>query len=72
MTEGGGILAASLLAADLVDRVEWFRAPTVIGGDGRAAVDAFGAKALADAPAFERVSVRSFGADLLETYCRRL
>jgi len=71
MTEGGGILAGGLLAAGLVDRVEWFRAPTVIGGDGRAAVEAFGAKALADAAAFERVSVGNFGADMLESYCRR-
>ena len=32
--EGGGVLGASLLAEDLVDRLYLFVAPVVIGGDG--------------------------------------
>ncbi len=59
LVEGGGGLAAALLAADLVDRVLWFRAPLVLGGDGRAAVAPFGLAALDSAPRFERRSVET-------------
>ena len=41
MVEGGGQLAAALLRADLVDRIAWFHAPAVMGGDGWPAVQAF-------------------------------
>ena len=34
MVEGGGRIIAGLLADDLVDRLVWFRASTLIGGDG--------------------------------------
>lgn len=70
LVEGGATLAASLLRADLADRLEWFRAGVVIGGDGTAAVTGFGAAALAAAPRFERVAVRRAGPDLLESYDR--
>ena len=55
LIEGGGTVGAAFLAAGLVDRIAWFRAPAVIGGDGLAAIAAFGLDRLADAPAFERV-----------------
>ncbi len=70
LVEGGGGLAAALLAADLVDRVAWFRAPLLIGGDGRPAVAAFGVTALAAAPRFKRLSLEEFGEDVLETLRR--
>lgn len=70
MVEGGGRAAAALLRRDLVDRLVWFRAPSVIGGDGVPAVAAFGARMLDDPPAFVRVSVRPAGRDLIETYER--
>jgi diaminohydroxyphosphoribosylaminopyrimidine deaminase/5-amino-6-(5-phosphoribosylamino)uracil reductase len=38
LVEGGAELAASLLRSDLIDRIVWFHAPSLIGGDGRAAV----------------------------------
>ena len=34
MIEGGGQLAAAFMRAGLVDRIEWFRAPILLGGDG--------------------------------------
>ena len=71
LVEGGATLAASLLRAGLVDRLEWFRASRVIGGDGVAAVAAFGVDALAQAAAFDRVRVRRAGDDLVESYVRR-
>ncbi len=71
MVEGGATLAASLLGADLVDRIAWFRAPSLIGGDGLAAAAAFGLDRLDAAPRFERRAVEAIGQDLLETYARR-
>jgi diaminohydroxyphosphoribosylaminopyrimidine deaminase/5-amino-6-(5-phosphoribosylamino)uracil reductase len=70
LAEGGAVLAASLLRADLVDRIAWFRAPRIIGGDGIAAVTAFGLDRLADAPAFRRERLEELGDDVLETLSR--
>jgi diaminohydroxyphosphoribosylaminopyrimidine deaminase/5-amino-6-(5-phosphoribosylamino)uracil reductase len=66
--EGGGQVAASFLAADLVDALEWFRAPIVLGDEGRPAVGAFVLKDLAGAPRFRRVAVEAVGDDLWERY----
>ena len=66
--EGGGQVAASFLRCGLVDALEWFRAPLVIGGEGRPGVGALAIAALADAPHFRRVEVRELGPDLWERY----
>jgi diaminohydroxyphosphoribosylaminopyrimidine deaminase/5-amino-6-(5-phosphoribosylamino)uracil reductase len=66
--EGGGQVAASFLAAGLVDALEWFRAPIVLGDEGRPAVGAFVLKELAGAPRFRRVAVEAVGDDLWERY----
>jgi diaminohydroxyphosphoribosylaminopyrimidine deaminase/5-amino-6-(5-phosphoribosylamino)uracil reductase len=68
--EGGGQVAASFLRCGLVDRLEWFRAPLIIGGEGRPAIGALAVLALADAPRFCRVEVREVGDDLWERYER--
>lgn len=70
LVEGGGRLAASLMAARLVDRIVWARAPSLIGGDGVPAVEAFGVERLTEAMGFRRLAVRRSGPDLLETYRR--
>jgi diaminohydroxyphosphoribosylaminopyrimidine deaminase/5-amino-6-(5-phosphoribosylamino)uracil reductase len=70
LIEGGGQVAASFLSRDLVDAIEWFRAPIVLGDEGRPAVGAFVLKDLALAPRFKRVSVQQVGADLWERYER--
>lgn len=70
MIEGGGQVAASFLAADLVDRIEWFRAPIILGDEGRPAIGAFVLKDLAAAPRFRRVAVETVGDDLWERYER--
>lgn len=72
LAEGGGTLAASLIAAGAADRVEWFRAPIVLGAAGRPAVAALELGRLADAPRFRRVAVRELGPDLWESYERAL
>jgi diaminohydroxyphosphoribosylaminopyrimidine deaminase/5-amino-6-(5-phosphoribosylamino)uracil reductase len=71
LVESGGALAAALLKEDLVDRIAWFRAPKLIGDDGRGAVAPFGLAGLSEAPAFVLDSVASAGADVLETYRRQ-
>ncbi len=70
LVEGGGHLAAALLRLDLVDRVAWFRAPRVIGGDGSPTVAPFGVDHLSETPRFVREAVSELGTDILETYRR--
>lgn len=68
LIEGGGQVAASFLRAGLVDRIEWFRAPLLLGGDGRPCVAALALAKLADAPKFRRLSAEPLGDDLWERY----
>ncbi|MBX3429084.1 MAG: RibD family protein [Hyphomonadaceae bacterium] len=70
LCEGGGQLAASLIVADVVDRLEWFRAPMVLGDGGRPAVAALALSSLAAAPRFRRVALRELGPDIWESYER--
>lgn len=71
LVEGGGRLAAALLREGLVDRLAWFRAARIIGGDGVPAAAAFGIDRLEQAPQFVPMSVARVGEDLLEIYRRR-
>jgi diaminohydroxyphosphoribosylaminopyrimidine deaminase/5-amino-6-(5-phosphoribosylamino)uracil reductase len=68
--EGGGEVAASFVRAGLVDALEWFRAPVLIGGEGRPGVGALAVATLAQAPHFRRTDVRQLGDDLWERYAR--
>ncbi len=68
--EGGGGLAASLLTAGLVDRLEVFQAGKVIGADGIAAVASMDVAHLADAPNFRLVATRRIGDDVLSSWDR--
>ena len=70
LAEGGSHAAAALLQARLVDRIAWFRAPSVIGGDGLAAAQAFGVDDLAGAPRFVPAGLMRVGDDVLETFRR--
>lgn len=68
MVEGGGQLAASMVHADLVDRVYWFRGSCIIGEEGRPSVAALGLDKLAKAPTYALDAVERLGDDLLEIY----
>jgi diaminohydroxyphosphoribosylaminopyrimidine deaminase/5-amino-6-(5-phosphoribosylamino)uracil reductase len=70
LVEGGGRLAAALLAADLVDRLVWFRAPALIGGDGLPALADLGLDRVADAVRFRRIAIGQVGDDIVETWRR--
>ena len=69
--EGGGELAASLLAADLVDRLELHMGGVIIGAEGRPALGALGLDRLADAPRFALRAVRQIGDDVVQSWSRQ-
>jgi diaminohydroxyphosphoribosylaminopyrimidine deaminase/5-amino-6-(5-phosphoribosylamino)uracil reductase len=70
MIEAGAKIAASALAAGLIDRIEWFRAPKILGGEGIPVVAGLGLETLAAAPTFKRVGLVERGEDIQETYER--
>ncbi len=70
LAEGGAMLAASLLRADLVDELAWFHAPSVMGGDGLPAAQAFGITDLAAMPRFKPMRQQNWGDDMLSLYRR--
>lgn len=70
LVEGGGHLLAAMLRAGLVDRLAWFRAGMMLGGDGVPVAVAFGIDRLEDAPRFVRLGVEPCGDDVVETWAR--
>lgn len=70
LVEGGSVLAASLIRADLVDEIVWFRAPWIIGGDGIPAISGFGLQTLDEMPGFSHVEGRPLGPDHMDIYRR--
>lgn len=68
--EGGGQLAASFVLSGLVDRLEWFRAPIVLGEEGRSGLGALHLASLAAAPRFRRSQIVPLGDDVWERYER--
>ena len=70
LIEGGGRVAAAFIQAGVVDAVEWFRAPILLGGEGRPCVASLALANLADAPKFRRLNVEPLGDDLWERYAR--
>ena len=68
LAEGGAGLAASLLAADMVDRLLLYRAPIIIGGRGLGDI---GLADLAEAHGrWAALPIVALGVDRLETYTR--
>jgi diaminohydroxyphosphoribosylaminopyrimidine deaminase/5-amino-6-(5-phosphoribosylamino)uracil reductase len=64
LVEGGGEIAASLLRADLVDRVKLFMAPRFMGGDGLPAIAGLGVTHPDAAPRFVLDEAVRVGDDL--------
>ena len=67
LIEGGAAVAASALKNGVVDKVEFFYAPKIIGGDGRAMIDGLAIGKMVQAIQLKNISARSVGADLLVT-----
>ncbi len=68
LAEGGGTLAAGLLRDHLVDRLAWFHAPAIMGGDGWPAAQAFGISRVAEMPRFILTAQEQWGDDSLTMY----
>lgn len=70
LVEGGARLAASLIRGRLVDRIEWFQAAKLIGGDGYPAISGLGIKHVDGAPSFVLRETMRAGPDLVSSYVR--
>lgn len=71
LIEGGAATAAAYLKAGLVDRIYWFRAPGVIGGDGLASIAEIGLDSPQHMDRFERTALFAAGADTVEIYRKK-
>jgi diaminohydroxyphosphoribosylaminopyrimidine deaminase / 5-amino-6-(5-phosphoribosylamino)uracil reductase len=70
MVEGGPTLAASLLAADLIDEAILFRSPKVVGTEGIDALTGLPLEALTQSPRLEFVASDAIGADKRDVFER--
>lgn len=68
LIEGGGQVAASFIRAGRIDRLEWFRAPILLGAEGRPCIAGLALAKLGNAPKFRRLSAEPLGDDLWERY----
>ena len=68
LVEGGAGLATALLRARLVDRLAWFYAPVIVGGDGLAAIGELERTTIAEAIRFARTDSRTLAEDTLQSY----
>jgi diaminohydroxyphosphoribosylaminopyrimidine deaminase/5-amino-6-(5-phosphoribosylamino)uracil reductase len=71
LIEGGAAVAAAYMKAGLVDRIHWFRAPGVIGGDGLASIAEIGLDSPEHMNRFERTALFAAGADSVEIYRKK-
>ena len=66
LIEGGGRIIASALRAGIVDKIMFFYAPKILGGDdGVAICRGAGAAVMADAIRVKDIAVQRFGDDVL-------
>ena len=68
--EGGGALAASLLQAGLVDRLDLYTAGKLIGAEGTPSLGALGLERLSEAPQFSLNAYHQIGGDLYQRWER--
>lgn len=71
MVEGGAILAAALVRADLVDEAVIFHGTRSIGPDGIDALEGLPLTALTSSPVFAVRATEIFGQDRVATFVRR-
>jgi diaminohydroxyphosphoribosylaminopyrimidine deaminase/5-amino-6-(5-phosphoribosylamino)uracil reductase len=65
MIEGGAATAASALKDKAVDKVLFFYAPKIIGGDGRVMIDGLGIKLVKNSLTVKRLETNRAGDDII-------
>ena len=70
LVEGGGTLIASFIQAGLFDKIHWYRAPVLLGGDGRDCVGALSLTNMDQAIRLHRIKTTEVGIDQHEVYVR--
>ena len=68
LIEGGGSIHASALKAGLVNKLQIYIAPKIIGGDGKNAVAEMGIEKVNDAAQFKNPKITRFDDDILLEY----
>jgi diaminohydroxyphosphoribosylaminopyrimidine deaminase/5-amino-6-(5-phosphoribosylamino)uracil reductase len=68
LAEGGAGIAAALLREGLAQRLAWFHAPGVMGGDGQPSAYPLPVETLAAMPRFRRTASRPLGPDWLTEF----
>ncbi len=66
LIESGGNLASSCLKANLIDEIFWFRAPFIIGNDGKPAIRNLGLDSLDKIYRYDKKFSTSLGDDVLD------
>ena len=70
MVEGGPMVAASFVQADLIDEVTLFRSPKIIGPDGVDALEGLPLSALTKSPKLKSLGSAQVGVDTMERFER--
>ena len=70
LVEGGGTLIASFIRAGLFDKIHWYRAPVLLGGDGRDCIGALSLTKMDQAIRLHRMKTTEVGIDQHEVYVR--
>ncbi|MGH7831726.1 MAG: bifunctional diaminohydroxyphosphoribosylaminopyrimidine deaminase/5-amino-6-(5-phosphoribosylamino)uracil reductase RibD [Candidatus Binatia bacterium] len=65
MIEGGAATAARALSERIVDKLCFFYAPKIIGGEGRPMIEALGIRRLVQSKKIKRVEIKKMGEDFL-------
>ncbi len=68
MVESGPVLATAFLRAGLVDHIAWFRAPLLLGGDGRPVFESLNVQDLSQAWVLQQTDHKRFGRDVLDCF----
>ena len=65
MVEGGAITASRALKENVVDKVFFFYAPKIIGGEGKNMIEALGITKISQSRKVKDVEVKRLGNDLM-------
>ena len=68
LIEGGGTLIASFIRLGFFDRLHWYRAPLLLGGDGRNCVGALSLMQMSQAIRLRRIESSDIGPDSHEIF----